>query len=168
MDAGSPSIRLYQYKPLKTSTSVRFLRITEKNSYKRFLPGLVPEIEYDLVEYDLQDIDVNSAGSSVPYVGVSYVWGTAPRSKTFQLLDQKNLSITPTLERAIPHITRAVLNIHNHSVAGYLASHLFRKRSGGCLFWIDQICINQQNAAEREQQVRLMQDLYSKADDVVV
>jgi hypothetical protein len=34
--------------------------------------------------------------------------------------------------------------------------------------WIDAICINQSNVAERELQVGLMRDIYQQADGVVI
>jgi len=40
--------------------------------------------------------------------------------------------------------------------------------SGAALVWIDQVCIDQRNAAERSSQVALMGVIYSRADRVLV
>jgi hypothetical protein len=145
MSSGPLPDSLYQYEPLKTSTSVRFLRLTGP----KYFTGAR---QYELVEYDLEKIIATRWSWSVSYVAISYAWGTASRLKRFQLLNGQ-LLITPSLDLAMPHIARAVVDIQPER------PHLF---------WIDQICINQENSAEREQQVRLMQDLYSKAYEVIV
>lgn len=34
--------------------------------------------------------------------------------------------------------------------------------------WVDVVCINQEDAAEKSQQVKLMRDIYAKAAEVLV
>jgi len=41
-----------------------------------------------------------------------------------------------------------------------------RKKSRSIRIWIDALCINQQNISERNQQVRMMEEIYRKAKHV--
>lgn len=43
-----------------------------------------------------------------------------------------------------------------------------RKSMGGHLFWIDALCINQEDVDERSQQVRMMGDVFSSAEQVII
>lgn len=49
----------------------------------------------------------------------------------------------------------------------YSALKIFRM-GGGPIFWVDQICIDQENIAERSHQVTLMTRIYSQPQDVLV
>jgi hypothetical protein len=39
----------------------------------------------------------------------------------------------------------------------------FRSRDGQCRFWADAVCINQSDITERNKQVQIMRDIFSKA-----
>ncbi|KAF7562057.1 hypothetical protein G7046_g2090 [Stylonectria norvegica] len=81
----------------------------------------------------------------ITYSALSYVWGNA--SDTVPLLcDGKTLNITTTLDEAL----KAVIKFNPTDC-----------------FWIDQICIDQTNLAERSEQVKKMNVIFEKAGTVV-
>ncbi|AEO64174.1 08acf9fb-117d-4bfd-a2d1-6d1b65a21ac1 [Thermothielavioides terrestris] len=79
------------------------------------------------------------------YEALSYVWGDATKEKAV-LCNGRALGITASLERALRRL---------------------RLRQPRTL-WIDQLCINQDDPAERAHQVGLMRDIYSSAQRVVI
>ena len=105
------------------------------------------------------------------YEALSYVWGSpenpidisvkagAPEHpETFSLLDhsterrldtyiQGTISVTQNLATALPYL---------------------RKEDESRVFWIDAICVNQQDLAERGRQVKRMAAVYSMASQVIV
>jgi hypothetical protein len=85
-----------------------------------------------------------------PYWAVSYTWGS---SKTTHSLV---LSLPDSSERC--HLS---INSNCAAVLKLLAPNRIR------FVWIDAICINQQDNAEKEQQVPLMTKIYSGASQVV-
>ncbi|KXX75522.1 Heterokaryon incompatibility protein 6, OR allele [Madurella mycetomatis] len=81
-----------------------------------------------------------------PYEALSYTWG----SKSFPLhmrLNNGVLEITRNLGEALRHL---------------------RSPTKSRILWIDAVCINQNDLAERNAQVRRMCDIYRKATEVVV
>lgn len=75
---------------------------------------------------------------------VSYVWGTAPTSVSVPC-NGSSLLVTPVA----------------YEMAKYLGEY-------NRWLWIDAICINQQDSAEKEVQIPLMREIYAKADDVFI
>ncbi|KAM5350266.1 hypothetical protein ACJ41O_006771 [Fusarium nematophilum] len=84
--------------------------------------------------------------SPQPFKALSYTWGLGGATHSIQLAGAGFL-ITETLDTALRHL---------------------RKRYGACTLWIDQICINQSDPAEKSPQVRLMDRIYSRAGEVLV
>ncbi|KAH6706571.1 heterokaryon incompatibility protein-domain-containing protein [Leptodontidium sp. MPI-SDFR-AT-0119] len=81
------------------------------------------------------------------YETLSYVWGPGVRDRVLILHEGFALYVTENLERAI-------LGVSQHCSTGYI--------------WIDQICINQDNVAERNEQVKLMGRVYGSCFQVLV
>jgi hypothetical protein len=77
---------------------------------------------------------------------LSYVWGNSARTSNVTC-NRKTLKITSSLEIAL----RAI-----------------RHPDTNTLLWADAICINQDNPAERNHQIKLMTEIYSKAKRVLV
>ncbi|KAK4446497.1 heterokaryon incompatibility protein-domain-containing protein [Podospora aff. communis PSN243] len=89
---------------------------------------------------------VTLGGGDGPYSALSYTWGdTEPRHKV--ICNRCALEITPNLHGALLRL---------------------RHRTRTVTIWADQICINQKDVAERSQQVQLMRDIYSQAEEVLV
>lgn len=89
--------------------------------------------------------------SQVPkYQALSHTWGSA-LIETIILIESRLFSVTANLEAALQSLRRP---------AGKLDAELF--------LWIDAICIDQGNIAERDEQVRRMRDIYRDAERVIV
>ncbi|KAM0413016.1 hypothetical protein ACHAPD_008084 [Fusarium lateritium] len=82
-----------------------------------------------------------SNGSAIPvYEALSYVWGKPDFSELILLNDQE-FFITPSLKYALSCL---------------------RSTTTPRVLWVDAVCINQSNISERNEQVALMRDIYSK------
>ena len=95
-------------------------------------------IRYELTEWPLD--------GNVQFKALSYTWGN-PEVKRAILCNNRGLEVTENLHDALYHI---------------------RALQDESLFWIDAICINQQDMAEKTTQVQMMFDIYSKASEVTV
>ena len=80
-----------------------------------------------------------------PWYALSYVWGTSDRDEAIRI-SRGNIYITQSLLSALRY---------------------HRLPDSECYLWIDQICINQDDIAERGSQVQLMQKIYAEATLVV-
>ncbi|KAF7956179.1 hypothetical protein EAE96_005099 [Botrytis aclada] len=83
------------------------------------------------------------------YVALSYVWGS-PADKKSILVNGIEMQVTQNLHTALIELRK---------------SNWIRRRVN---LWIDASCINQDDLDEREQQVKLMRDIYAMAWQVVV
>ena len=81
-----------------------------------------------------------------PFEALSYVWGSAERTKDVLVNDEIKLSITENLHSALSDLSA----------------------SGERRIWVDAICIDQSNVSERNAQVALMGEIYSKAQEVLI
>jgi len=90
---------------------------------------------------------VVSLADSPRFTALSYVWGS-PSAKTRTILcDGAEITITQ--------------NCHDALVA-------LRRRWSTLTIWVDAICIDQNNPAERSHQVLLMEEIYSWAETVYI
>lgn len=71
---------------------------------------------------------------------------------------------------AFHHTAPIILNGHRFQVTANLESalHHLRHELSPRTFWVDAICIDQENTAEKEQQVKVMHQIYDCAKQVVV
>lgn len=95
-------------------------------------------------EVEMQSWPLHSAPE---YEALSYCWGSVQPMK-FMQLNNKKFAITPSLYSALWH----------------LACH----RKEPLTLWVDAVCINQGDDAEKSQQVSLMRDIYERASRTVV
>ncbi|TGO18340.1 hypothetical protein BTUL_0010g00090 [Botrytis tulipae] len=91
----------------------------------------------------------SSSHLSDRYVALSYVWGS-PADKKTTLVNGIEMQVTQNLHAALIELRK---------------SNWVRRRVN---LWIDALCINQDDLDEREQQVKLMRDIYAMAWQVVV
>lgn len=77
------------------------------------------------------------------YTAISYTWGDDQASESITL-DGKIFKVRPNLWSALHYIGRATY------------------AQPWCYIWVDAICINQNNTAERNAQVKVMDQTYSK------
>ena len=101
--------------------------------------GLVSEIHANLKVVSLDD--------EPKYDALSYTWGASTKGHTILLNGRFRLNITD--------------NLHN-------ALNRFRRRSEQPMLWVDAVCIDQSNIAERSEQVAMMGDIYRRATRVSV
>lgn len=106
--------------------------------------SLLPSKDFDSVvrceikEYSLDD--------HVKYEALSYAWGDSVPGHTI-LVGSKALSITPNCLEAMRYLRP-------------------RRGRGGREIWIDAVCIDQESS-EKNHQVKLMGEIYSKAANVL-
>ncbi|KAM5341971.1 hypothetical protein ACJ41O_015002 [Fusarium nematophilum] len=104
----------------------------------RVLPGQASEA----IRCRLETVDLRSKPS---FEAISYVWGSGPPDR-FVIVDGARLDL----------MTSAFSVIQRR-----------RSRHRERILWIDQLCINQTDKAERESQVRLMGNIYKSARRVI-
>jgi hypothetical protein len=146
-DAAPASIEMppYHYSPLrKDRDEFRLLSL---------LPGTAEaEIEIELFV----------APRSSQYEALSYVWGLPERTDV--VLVRNPVEQPPDLPHEDPKLPTTIGITHNLSVA---LRH-FRSSNKPRILWIDAICINQDDLAERSTEVLEMESIYSRAKQVIV
>ncbi|KAM7213091.1 Heterokaryon incompatibility protein (HET) domain containing protein [Rhypophila decipiens] len=100
-----------------------------------------------LVSADGFEMKTFNLGSTPEYYALSYCWGSSDRSDLVRC-NGRRLSLTP-------HLRHGLLDI--------MAAHHLRT-----WFWIDQLCINQDDVDEQSAQVRIMTRIYGSAVTTVV
>lgn len=97
------------------------------------------------ISIDLVDSFVTGA-NQISYDALSYTWGDGARTKHI-MCNGKRLAVTQTLIEAL---------------------HRFRDPHKVVTLWIDQICVCQERIKERNQQVKLMGQIFKGARKVIV
>ena len=93
-------------------------------------------LDYEPLNCSLEPVSLNDAC----YTALSYCWGDAT-DRVDITVNGQTISVTRNLENALRHM---------------------RNVDQGTVVWADAICINQQDAAEKNVQVGVMGDIYSK------
>ena len=136
------------HKQPKTSIPIRMLGIF---SYEGRLPPdhirlltvsageAASTIQCNLLAFRLSDVDSS-------YVALSYAWGERPPDREI-VCNGVNLKITESL---------------------YAALWQYCENKDDKLLWADAICINQTDADEKTEQVRMMRTIYSQAFQVLL
>lgn len=114
-----------------------------------------PDLENSVLELSLTHTYLTSE-DHVPYEALSYCWGD-DRHKRPILLKGSDEDLDP---EAQPEAQTFV------SKSLYLALKALRRASTPRTFWIDQLCINQTELEERAEQVSLMGDIYTSAQNI--
>jgi len=104
---------------------------------------LQPGVGSDAIRVDVLQ---RQSSSNLKYTALSYVWGDPNVISPIEI-NQRQLHITTNLESALRHL---------------------RDRYEPRNLWIDAICINQKDMAEREAQVSIMRSIYSQAEEIIV
>lgn len=125
---------LFQYTPLD--------RPTHSIRLLRLLPCSA-EMDYALETYDINE--------APPYIALSYVWGIDEPTHEIRLNGRVFL--------VRDNLWHALLRL-----AGELPLGPATERLRDRYFWIDALCINQNDLLERGHQVDLMGFIFSKAD----
>ena len=129
----------YTYSALSAKTSM--IRLVE------VLPGgTIDQIRCCLHHVDLDDLPRSQSSSfeRINYDALSYTWD-AQAFYQFVWCDDKVLPITQNLHNALKRM---------------------RRSSSSIMLWVDAICINQTDVAERNRQVGLMRQIFNRASQV--
>jgi hypothetical protein len=132
----------------KVEWSIRRNALPSAQKYRPLRDGMIrllrirPGLAISTIECDLLYVPLNSAGE---YAALSYTWG----------------QIAPS----VPIMVNGSVTLVSENL--YLALLHFRK-SEVTKLWVDAICINQNDTAERTSQVGQMKDVYQKAEIVFV
>jgi hypothetical protein len=144
----------YQYTPLDSAgLQIRLLtlpfeikQVLGKRHDKPLTGSLT---NYYLPSPSLSRVERTKRSSRLPiFCALSYVWGHGARPQEI-LIDGKSLPITANLYAALRDLQADAFG-------------------GAIQVWVDAICINQDDFAERSAQIRLMRDIYHLASDVKV
>jgi len=110
-----------------------------------------PKFEFDPDVFTNSTQQSSSVFSSIErYEALSYTWDTesvASHSLVPIILNDHKFEVTANLESALRHL---------------------RYEASPRTFWVDAICIDQKNNTEKEQQVKVMHQIYDRAENVVV
>ncbi|KAI4236728.1 MAG: hypothetical protein L6R40_006072 [Gallowayella cf. fulva] len=93
------------------------------------------------------------------YEALSYTWGTTTQDQPV------NLRTISSQSPSAPAPKTEIVYVTKHLYAAFLRLQL---PSLPRLLWIDQLCIDQSNVVERNAQVKLMVDIYRRAERTVV
>lgn len=89
--------------------------------------------------------ELSIATSKVPFQALSYVWGDSQYKKSITVQGE-TMEVTANLEAALRHL---------------------RSRCESRSLWVDAVCINQKDMAERKHQVGMMGTIYRDAEKVI-
>jgi hypothetical protein len=130
----------YRHVPLRTPGSIRLLRLLPHPTQDS--PLYCQVFEFPLLEPG----EAKQGHESHPYEALSYVWGKPDGGHSISI-DGHVLSVTGNLYAALQHL---------------------RNRHWERVLWVDAVCINQGDDGEKQDQIRLMANIYSQASRVVV
>jgi hypothetical protein len=129
----------FQYQPLDGPLRIRLLSFN-------------PPTDPGPTSVQLHDVDLDST-SCPAYWGLSYTWGNP--------LPSHSLAASSSTQYEI------LVNGQPFSVGQNLYEFLTRFR-GKRHYWIDAICINQEDISERNAQVGIMVEIYSRAEGTFI
>lgn len=146
----------YRYAPLdRTKNSIRLLYF--KNQSSRTYPTTTgSSTAAETVQCVLETYDLDQC---IPYTALSYAWGQ-PWPPKHVLVNGKLMPVGENLHSAISvlrHKSQLQFTVDPEREADLIQHH----------FWIDAICINQDDDDERSHQVSLMARIFSEAKCVI-
>jgi hypothetical protein len=107
---------------------------------------LLPGCPTDPIICTLEHLDLSDASTN-PYQAISYTWGDPSQTQPITLATHPSYPVTHNLFSALTFL---------------------RDRSTPQHLWIDSLCINQADLAERSAQVALMRDIFASAARVTI
>lgn len=130
----------HMYQRLPTPTSIRLLVVTPKQSAAIGTDDHRDVVSARMIIADLDD-------PTLSFIALSYVWGES-KSYAMGLGNTRLVEVTHNLRLALSDVSRRIRN--------------------PTLIWVDALCINQADTAERSAQVAMMYRIYSAARLVIV
>jgi hypothetical protein len=101
-----------------------------------------------------------SLDKSQEYRALSYCWGTGVAKHEIRIIQTQH---TPGQKRSLKDIHHGTLYV---KPTLYAALNHLRDREETRVFWVDAICIDQDDVRERNEQVSKMAEIYRMADHV--
>lgn len=149
--AGSPRTipEIYRKPPIDVHLTVEPFQYSELQDGDIRLFCLHQGGYEDPVRIQLSHYRLNNAPRSC---ALSYVWGSPTQTDTYLCEDQSQAGVLPLTS----------------SLCGILRSIRAHNFSGGLPLWIDQVCINQKHNAKKARQVKIMGQLYSRAETTLI
>lgn len=137
-------VNMYRYQPLSDPRATRLIMLRESSDNDAPLSCAIVETTLD---------------KPANYYALSYTWGTEAPSEA--------MSIFPAGDSTAAGPSAQVIPLTSNCAA---ALKVLRKRFGDTDtgVWVDAVCINQSDVAEKNVQVTMMADVYSLAKCVVV
>ena len=119
------------------------------------LPPSQPHIRVLILSPGTPDTPLTCSTTAIPlcspphsfYEALSYVWGSPLDPEHITFNGQEGFPVTKNL---------------------FIALKYLRSTERERVLWVDALCINQQDVAERNEQVRLMGDVYKNASEVLI
>lgn len=141
-----PEVNLYQYRELKqNSNEIRLLRLLHHPREDERTWKSQPEmIEWVELHGEMIHVDLDSAP---PYRALSYTWGDVRPDHVEVYVDGQIFMARENLWLALNQLD------YDKTID---------------LIWIDALCIDQRNVAERNEQVKKMKTIYERAEEVLV
>lgn len=140
-DIAAPEVDLpkYKYSPLSSTRHTRCLILEPATDRSA-------ELCCSLIEIWLDDPDIIKEDGQLGFLALSYVWGAKTGTRPIKC-DGMSLLVTPNCELALRYL---------------------RHPDAWRVLWVDALVIDQENIAERSQQVALMPDIYRRAGMVCI
>lgn len=95
------------------------------------------------------------------FEAVSYAWGT-------EVFTEEILCLSQASDETEDYFVETVLRVSPHLFEGLRCLKATAPDDDDCWLWIDALCINQEDHAEKSIQVPLMSNIYSMAQRVIV
>lgn len=133
-----------KYLPLDEDTEIRLLYLTPGEPDDPIVCRLSPM----------------SLDKPQEYRALSYCWGAGIAKHEIRIIQTQH---TPGQKRSLKDIHHGTLYVKPNL---YSALHHLRDREETGVFWVDAICINQDDVRERNEQVSKMAEIYTMADHV--
>jgi len=134
----TPPEEPYQYTPLNSDGKKRQIRLV------KLLPD---DVKSHLIFCEIHQVVLSD---SVEYEALSYTWGDKPKDRWIVVETEdgyRRLDVSENLYSAL-----------------WRLRHDFEPR----FIWVDALCINQQDMAERTSQVQIMREIYASSVGVVI
>jgi hypothetical protein len=153
--------QIYIYRPVNKESEIRILQLQPAYDFNAPLVAIVQHYDLgDRTKYAEQDCEEDWVGylrrqelaesQWTTYEAISYAWGSDTASATIEIYDPKSTTVMvmrPNVDTMLRHLR-------------------YEKKERR--LWIDALCINQEDAKEKEKQVQFMSKIYEEADSAIV
>jgi Heterokaryon incompatibility protein (HET) len=172
MELDPAKLARYEYEPLDASKSeIRVLALVSSSNDTDPVKCSLVTASLDLNKIPLMR-DRSLAGMALSsFIALSYTWGE-PKFDSSIILDGRMLPVTKNLEAALRQFRKpkslAPQLTATQAKSPHLRTAMAAQQARASYWWIDAICINQDDVDERNSQVALMRRIYKTAHAVCI